>query len=231
LYVTLAAMTWWAYFGLSDDVEPPPREIDRGKASPTLSPETRRHTRVLAVLFGVDSFAGGMVINPVLVAYFVLAWHQPAATTSEILFVVGTVSGVSFLGASWLAERFGLLRTMVFTHLPSNVMLMLVPLMPTFPLAFGMLVARSGLSQMDVPTRQAYTMSLASRRERGTVAATLSGSRSAAQSAGPLPSTALQSAGFLGAPFLIAGALKVVYDLAVWNRFRRVSVPEEDDEG
>ncbi|MCI4330933.1 MAG: hypothetical protein L3K19_03695 [Thermoplasmata archaeon] len=229
LYLTLAGMTWWAYQGMSAHVEP----VERSGASPpgpaTLSPTTRRHTRDLAVLFGVDAFAGGMVINPVLVAYFVLVWHQSAAATGEILFAVGTVSGVSFLAASWLSERFGLLRTMVFTHLPSNVMLALVPFMPTFPLALGMLVARSGLSQMDVPTRQAYTMSLASRRERGTVSATLTGSRGAAQAFGPLPSTALQSAGFVGAPFLLAGSLKVLYDLSVWRRFRQVTVPEEPE--
>jgi MFS family permease len=231
LYIALAAVTWWAYQGISPDVEPTGGEGRAAAGTAPLSPETRGHTRALAVLFGLDAFAGGMVINPVLVAYFVLVWHQSAGTTGELLFVVGTVSGVSFLAASSLAERFGLLPTMVFTHLPSNVMLALVPLMPTFPLAFGMLVARSGLSQMDVPTRQAYTMSLASRRERAAVASTLAGSRGAAQCVGPLPSTALQSAGLFGAPFLIAGSLKVVYDLAVWRRFRRVATPEDDDDG
>jgi MFS family permease len=229
IYVTLAGMTWWAYQGMSADAEPVEDPRGPAPAVPTLSPETRRHTRDLAALFGVDAFAGGMVINPVLVAYFVLVWHQPASTIGEVLFVVGVVSGASFLAASWLAERFGLLRTMVFTHLPSNLMLAAVPFMPTFPLAFGMLVARSGLSQMDVPTRQAYAMTLASRRERSAVASTLAGARGAAQCVGPLPSTVLESAGLAGAPFVIAGSLKVVYDLAVWRRFRRVSLPNEPD--
>lgn len=222
LYIVLAGMTWWAYQGISADVEPA-RTPDGAREKPApLTPETREHTRDLAALFGVDAFAGGMVINPVLVAYFVLAWHEPASTIGEVLFVVGTVSGVSFLAAGWIADRIGLLRTMVFTHLPSNVLLALVPLMPSFALAFGVLVARSGLSQMDVPTRQAYTTNLVRPRERAAVASTLAGSRGAAQCLGPVPSAALQSAGFLGAPFLLAGTIKSAYDLVLWRRFRAV---------
>lgn len=222
IYLGLAVTTLGVYATLSPAVEPPrSAPVDPNSGS---EPRTGRHIRDLAALFSVDAFAGGLVINPILAAYFVLAWGASAATVGEVLFVVGAVSGLSFLLASALARRIGLLRTMVATHLPSNVLLALVPLMPSFGLAFGVLIARSSLSQMDVPTRQAYSMLLVPPSDRAAAAATLAGSRGVAQSLGPFPGSALEGAGFLGAPFLIAGALKSVYDLAIYARFRRVAV-------
>ena len=116
---------------------------------------------------------------------------------------------------------------MVFTHLPSNVLLALVPLMPSFALSLGVLVARSSLSQMDVPTRQAYSMSLVTSRERGAAASVLASSRGFAQSVAPFPASAFTVGGLLAVPFVVAGTLKVVYDLAVYRRFRRVRLPED----
>jgi MFS family permease len=225
VYLALAGMTLFAYAQLSDEVEA--RPAPGAAPARRIAPERRSAVRAMTALFAVDAFAGGMVINPLLASYFVLAWHQSAAAIGEILFVIGIVSGLSFLAASWLAQRFGLLPTMVFTHLPSNLMLIAVPFLPSFPLALGMLVARSGLSQMDVPTRQAYTMELVRDSDRATVAGTLGGARSAAQSAGPFPSLALQSAGLLAAPFVLAGSMKTAYDLLLWTRFRGETLPEE----
>ncbi|HEY6239197.1 MAG TPA: MFS transporter, partial [Thermoplasmata archaeon] len=218
----------FAYSELSEEVEV------RGGLSPStapgIAPERRGVVRTLSVLYGADAFAGGMVINPLIAAYFVLAWGQEAPTIGFVLFVLGVVSGLSFLVASRLARRFGLLRTMVFTHLPSNLLLIAVPFLPTFPLAFGTLVARSALSQMDVPTRQAYVMGIVPDRERTAVSAQLGGARSAGQSVGPFPAIALQSAGYLALPFLVAGTVKTGYDLVLWRRFRQVEgLPEEDD--
>ncbi|MCI4354897.1 MAG: MFS transporter, partial [Thermoplasmata archaeon] len=225
VYLALAGATVFAYSGLTDEVEP--RASTRETPRAAIAPERRSSVRALTALFAVDAFAGGMVINPLLTSYFVLAWSQNAASIGWILFAVGTVSGMSFLVASRLARRFGLLPTMVFTHLPSNLLLILVPLMPTFPLALTVLIARSGLSQMDVPTRQAYTMEMVPDHERATVAGVLAGSRSVAQSAGPFPALALQTGGFLAAPFVIAGSLKTGYDLLVWRRFRDETLPPD----
>ncbi len=225
LYIVLAVATAFAYWTLSPAVEVgAPRE----GPPPALSPESRRYVLDMAALFAVDSFAGGLVINPLIAAFFVFAWGADAAQVGVILSLAGAVAGVSFLAASALARRFGLLNTMVFSHLPSNVLLALVPLMPTFPLALGVLVARSSLSQMDVPTRQAYTMSLVSARERATASGTLAASRGLAQSVGPFPASALEAAGYLAIPFLLAGGLKVAYDLLVYQRFRRIRLPEEE---
>ncbi|MGI0133235.1 MAG: MFS transporter [Thermoplasmata archaeon] len=226
IYLVLALTTWVTYAGLSDAVE----VSERAAASPPppLPAEVRGHVRALALLFGVDAFAGGLVINPVLTAFFVVAWHQGDASIGLILSLAGAVAGTSFLFADPIARRIGLLRTMVVTHLPSNVLLLLVPLMPSFPLALAMLLGRSALSQMDVPTRQSYTMSLVDRRDRPRVAGTLAGARGVAQSAGPFPAVAFDAAGLLAAPFLLGGGLKIVYDLVLYRRFRGVRVPDED---
>jgi MFS family permease len=225
VYLLLAGATWFAYSGLTEEIEPRASRDDTPRAP--IAPERRSSVRALMALFGVDAFAGGMVINPLITAYFVLAWQQDAVAIGWILFVVGAVSGLSFLVASRLAARFGLLPTMVFTHLPSNVLLILVPVMPTFALSLVVLVARAGLSQMDVPTRQAYTMEMVPDRERATVAGVLAGSRSVAQSVGPFPAVALQNAGLLAAPFVFAGTLKIGYDLLLWRRFRDETPPPE----
>jgi predicted MFS family arabinose efflux permease len=132
-----------------------------------------------------------------------------------------------------LARRFGLLNTMVFTHLPSNALLALVAFMPTFPLAGGALLLRQALSQMDVPTRQAYTMELVAPEERTAAASVTSLARSAGTSASPVVSGALLTGPLLalGLPLIIGGALKAVYDLALWSVFRRVVVPAERGKG
>jgi len=227
VYAVLAFATWAAYWGLSPaiDVEP----IPRARSEAPLSPTTRRYVRDLSALFSVDAFAGGLIINPVIAAYFVLVWNQSASGVGFILFLLGTVTALSFLAAPWISARFGLLPTMVFTHLPSNVLLFLVPLMPSFPLALGVLSARSALSQLDVPTRQTYVMTLVANRERARVAGTLGGVRGIAQSVGPFPAAALQAVGYVASPFFLAGGLKLIYDLALWSRFRRVRLPEEPE--
>lgn len=226
IYLTLAAATWVTYAGISKDIDNP--SSGKELAGAPLTAETRSHLTPLAALFAVDSLAGGFVINPLIAAYFVLVWHASDALVGGILFGTGLVAGFSFIAAGWLAGRFGLLRTMVFTHLPSNLLLIVVPFMPTLSLALGVLVARSGLSQMDVPTRQAYTMALVSRRERARIAGTLSGVRAIGQSPAPFLAAAVDSAGLYAVPFVVAGSLKVAYDLALWQRFRRVALPAEE---
>jgi MFS family permease len=178
----------------------------------------------LSALFGVDALAGGLVVQS-LVAYW---FHQRFGIGLDILgpifFGTNLLSALSYLAAARIAKRFGLLNTMVFTHLPSNILLALVPLMPTWELATVMLLLRHMLSQMDVPTRQAYTMALVAPEERAAAAGLTNAVRPAASSLAPLISgIALQSA-LSGLPFIIAGGLKALYDLALYFTFRNVAL-------
>jgi MFS family permease len=147
-----------------------------------------------------------------------------------LFFATNTLSALSFLAAAPLARRFGLLNTMVFTHLPSNCLLAVVPFMPTFPLAAAALLLRQLLSQMDVPTRQAYTMALVAPEERTAAASVTSLARSAGSAASPVVAGALLQGALLtiGLPFVIAGAVKSAYDLSLWRIFRRVRLAEPD---
>jgi MFS family permease len=148
-----------------------------------------------------------------------------------LFFATNLLSALSYLAAAGLASRFGLLNTIVFTHLPSNLLLGLIPFMPSWPLAAAMLLARSALSQMDVPTRQAYTMALVAPEERAAAAGLTNAVRPAAQSLAPaISGLALQSAAN-DLPFVIAGALKAAYDLTLWLVFRRVSLQAEPTSG
>lgn len=182
----------------------------------------------LAALFSVDSLAGGLVAQSLLALYFHLRFGVPLGPLGVLFFAGNTLSALSFLAAVPLARRFGLLNTMVFTHLPSNGLLALVAFMPTFPLAAGVLLLRQLLSQMDVPTRQAYTMALVVPEERTAAASITSLARSAGSAVSPAISGALLQGTLvtLGLPLVIAGATKCVYDLSLWRIFRTVPIEE-----
>ncbi|HEY7124495.1 MAG TPA: MFS transporter [Ktedonobacterales bacterium] len=191
-------------------------------------PRSRSVVLRLAALFSVDALAGGLVVQSLMVLFFHLRYGVPLAPLAALFFGANTLAALSFLAAAPLARRFGLLNTMVFTHLPSNVLLALIPLMPTFPLAAALLLLRQLLSQMDVPTRQAYTMALVAPEERTSAASVTSLARSAGSSTSPVFSgLLLQGAALsLGLPFMLSGALKAAYDLTLWGIFRRVQLPE-----
>jgi hypothetical protein len=162
-----------------------------------------------------------------LVVYWLrLRFGASPEALGALFFGTNMLSALSFLAASRVAERFGLLHTMVFTHLPSNVLLLLVPFMPTFGSAAAMLLARHLLSQMDVPTRQAYTMALVAPEERAAAAGFTVSVRALAQAAAPLFSGATMAAAATPLPFVLAGGLKIVYDLALFFRFRSVQLPD-----
>jgi hypothetical protein len=181
----------------------------------------------LAGLFALDAFAGGFIIQSLLALWFHLRFGADPATLGGIFFGMNLMAAISFLGAAPLARRFGLLNTMVFSHLPSNVILMLVPLMPTLESAVVILLVRYLLSQLDVPTRQSYTMAIVDPAERAAAGGLLHVSRSAAASIAPAFAGATLTNPVLGLPFLLAGGLKIIYDLAIWSVFRRVHPPEE----
>lgn len=191
---------------------------------------SRRIVLELAGLQAVDSLAGGFIVQSLLVYWFHLRFGVGASALGPLFFGTNLFSAVSFLVAARVAGRVGLLNTMVFSHLPSNVLLCLVPLAPSFPLAAALLLARHLLSQMDVPTRQAYTMALVAPDERPAAAGFTTSARGLAQAAAPvITGVALQRAAS-GLPFFLAGGLKIAYDLALYFCFRKVPLPDKETE-
>ncbi len=180
----------------------------------------------LAALFAVDAFAGGFIVQSFLVFWFGRQFGADAELMGLVFFGVGLLQAASSIAAGRLAARIGLLNTMVFTHLPSNVLLALIPLAPTLLLSVVLLLARSALSQMDVPARQAYLAALVDPAERTAAAGYTNAARHLVRPAGPaLASLSMGMAA--GLPFLVAGGLKVVYDLALYATFRRVRLGDE----
>ncbi|MCB1597392.1 MAG: MFS transporter [Gammaproteobacteria bacterium] len=180
----------------------------------------------LSALFAVDAFAGGFVIQSLLAYWFYLRFGISEAVLGSVFFVANLLAGMSALLASRLAARFGLINTMVFTHLPSNILLCLVPFMPTLSWALAVLLVRFTISQMDVPTRQSYTMAVVDPDERSAASGITTIARSLGAALSPALSGALLATS-LHAPFLLAGGLKIIYDLALWRSFRALKPGEE----
>jgi MFS family permease len=179
----------------------------------------------LAGLFSLDAFGGGFVVQAFLAYWFQQRFGVSPSTLGSIFFGANILAGVSALSASWLAKRIGLLATMVATQIPSNVLLMLVPLMPSLPLAIAVLLVRFSISQMDVPTRQAYTMALVAEHERAAAAGVTGIARTVGASLSPIVAGPLYaSAALAGLPFLLAGGMKIGYDLLVWRAFKKVRI-------
>lgn len=207
--------------------------IQTQNAGPRLLPPLHRSRGIvwrLTALFSVDALAGGLVVQSLMVLFFYLRFGVPLTMLSALFFGANLLSALSYLAAVPLARRFGLLNTMVFTHLPSNILLLLVAVAPTFPIAAALLLLRQTLSQMDVPTRQAYTMALVAPEERTAAASVTSLARSVGSSISPVFSGLLLQGSFLvvGLPFILAGTLKAMYDLTLWFIFRHVRLTEED---
>jgi predicted MFS family arabinose efflux permease len=182
----------------------------------------------LSSLFALDAFAGGFVVQSFVAFWFHARFGADEATLGAIFFGANLLAGISALSAGWLARRIGLVNTMVFTHLPSNVLLLLVPLMPTLGSAIAVLLVRFSISQMDVPTRQSYTLAVVEPDERSAAAGVTGIARTVGSSLAPLLAGPLYAVPALaGIPFLVAGGLKIVYDLVLWRGFRRVKPPEE----
>ncbi|HEX7195254.1 MAG TPA: MFS transporter [Candidatus Limnocylindria bacterium] len=187
---------------------------------------SRGVVRRLAALFSLDAFAGGFIVQSFIVFWFGRQFGADAELMGLVFFGVGILQAASSVMAGWLGERIGLLNTMVFSHLPSNVLLALIPLAPSLPVAIGLLLGRSMLSQMDVPARQAYVAALVDPAERTAAAGYTNAARHLVRPAGPaLASASMAMAA--GLPVLVAGGLKVVYDLALYVTFRRVSLADD----
>jgi MFS family permease len=182
----------------------------------------------LSALFALDAFAGGFIVQSLLAYWFHLRFGLDAATLGAILFGANLLAGASALAAARLASRFGLVRTMVFTHLPSNLLLLVVPLVPTAGWAVALLWLRFSISQMDVPTRQSYTMAVVHPEERSAAAGVAGVARTAGASLSPwLAALFLGSPALVNFPFYLAGGLKIAYDLLLYRSFVRLRPPEE----
>jgi MFS family permease len=230
LFVPLAGLGFLLAHRLSPAVEANIVSTPDPKVEGHLVPAglgTSRPTVVrLAGLFAVDSFGGGFVVQSFVAFWLTRRFDATTATVGVVFFAVGLLQAVSFLVASRLGERFGLLSTMVFTHLPSNLLLVALAFAPNLAVAIGLLLARVTLSQMDVPARQAYVMAMVGPSERTAAAAYTNTARYITRPAGPLLAGAASTVA-LGLPFAIAGTIKSGYDLILWAWFRHVPVTEE----
>ncbi len=182
----------------------------------------------LSSLFALDAFAGGLIVQTLLAYWFHVRYGVDVGVIGSIFFGANILAGFSALLAVPMAKKFGLINTMVFTHIPSNILLMLVPLMPNLPLAVTILLLRFSISQMDVPTRQSYTMAVVAADERSAAAGVTAIARSIGTSAAPvLTGFFMGVPALLSLPFYLCGGLKIIYDLLLYREFRAVKPPEE----
>ncbi|HEX6160145.1 MAG TPA: MFS transporter [Thermoanaerobaculia bacterium] len=216
-YATLGAVLAIAFAFLSPRIE----------STTTRSPEHVERSRgvvaKLSALFALDSFAGGLVVQSVVAYWFHQKFGLSPAALGSIFFGANLLAGVSALAAAWMARRIGLLNTMVFTHLPSNVLLILVPFMPTLPLAIAVLLLRFSISQMDVPTRQAFVIAAVHESERTAAAGITGVARTTGAALAPVLAVPLIASLYHSwIPFVAAGALKIAYDLMLLRAGRRM---------
>jgi predicted MFS family arabinose efflux permease len=201
--------------------------VESGAAAGRPLERSRSTVFRLGALFGLDAFAGGFIVATFIAFWFSRRFGASAEQLAAVLFATGILQAASSVLSGRLAGRIGLLNTMVFTHLPSNVCLILVPFMPSLTAAVAMLLVRSTLSQMDVPARQAYVVSMVDPQERTAAAAYTNTARYLARPFGAASAGAVMQRVAIGSPFVLAGALKIVYDLALYATFRRVPLPPE----
>ncbi len=224
LYAALAGSAFALFALLSPQVE-----LARAAGQPMVSGlrRSRKTVFTLSALFGLDSLAGGFVVQSLVAFWFHLRWGAGPELLGPIFLGVGLLQAVSFLVAARVADRIGLINTMVFTHLPSNVLLMAIPLAPSLSAAVVLTLARHALAQMDVPARQSYVVAIVDPEERTAAAGVTNVVRNVAQAVTPVLSGYAMQVVSLGLPFFIGGGLKIVYDLSLYAMFRRIK-PLED---
>ena len=215
LYAAIGGVIWALYRRL-----PLPAAGTAQGAAPTPLGPSRAVVVKLAALFSVDAFAGGLVLNSLVSLWLMQRFGLSLTAAGAFFFWSGLASAASQLAAPWLARRIGLLNTMVFTHIPANLCLIGAALAPSLPVALALLLVRALLSQMDVPTRTAYVMSVVTPAERAAAASFTTVPRSLASAASPVLAGALFASGWLAAPLLLCGVLKIGYDLTLWRACR-----------
>ena len=221
LYGALGLAAFALYQGLSPRLESKPGE------QPAPLGKSKRTVYTLAALFSLDAFGGGFAVQSLLALWLYDRFGLSVTAAGTIFFWTGVLTAFSHLAAARLASRIGLVNTMVFTHLPSNVFLILVPLMPNLPLALTFLFLRFALGSMDVPARTSYVMAVVSPPERPAAASVTAVPRSLAAAISPAFAGYLLTLSTFGWPLIICGALKIAYDLTLLAMFRKVKPPEE----
>jgi MFS family permease len=218
----LGLLTALAYRGL-------PRSLE-GEAQAPVAPlrKSKKTVYLLAALFSLDAFGGGFVVQSMVALWLYQRFDLSMVTAGTIFFWTGLLTALSYLIAVRIADRFGLVNTMVFTHLPANLCLVAIPFVPDLGWVIALLFVRSALSQMDVPTRSSYVMAVVSPEERAAAASITSVPRSLASAIGPLLSGVLLGFSTFGWPLLVAGGVKIVYDVMLLVMFRKVRPPEEE---
>jgi predicted MFS family arabinose efflux permease len=225
-YAALGLALGVMFTRLSPSVEAP--RASQTPASPLGLHRSRNVVIRLAALFSLDAFAGGFVIQSIVAYWFHVRFGVEPGMLGGIFFGANILAGISALSAARIAARIGLINTMVFTHIPSNILLLLVPLMPSLPLAIAVLLLRFSISQMDVPTRQSYTMAVVSPDERSAAAGVTGIARTTGAALSPtFAGMLLANPVLFSLPFFIAGGLKIIYDLALYRSFRAHKPPEE----
>jgi MFS family permease len=228
IYSIIGLAVLGIYYLISNKVEVQTNSMRHKPLRETLSPKSKQIVGKLSSLFALDSFAGGFVIQSIVSLWFFTKFGVDLTTLSYIFSIAGVLTAFSYLAAAKIADRIGLINTMVFTHIPSNILIILVAFAPTFPLAVALYLARMALSQMDVPTRQSYLVSVVKENERTAAAGITNISRNITQSISPsIAGYILQSLSILSAPFVLGGALKIVYDVALYFNFKSIKPPEE----
>jgi len=226
LYTLLGLFVIIIYIMLSRDIEV--KQEAKRTIKQTLSPRSKQIVAKLSTLFAVDSFAGGFVIQSVISLWFFTRFGADLAAISYIFSAANVITALSYIAAAKIADRIGLVNTMVFTHLPSNILLILVAFAPSLQIAVILYLIRMTMSQMDVPTRQSYIVAIVSEDERTAASGLTNVSRNIAQTISPsLFGYIFQSSLSLAAPFVLGGVIKIIYDLALYFNFRNIKPKDE----
>jgi MFS family permease len=232
LYSLLGVIMMGIYFLLSTRIEigegEKKNKVSTSQLMPTsLSPQSKNIVIKLSGLFAVDSFAGGFVIQSIVSFWFFTRFGADLTTLSYIFSIAGVLTAFSFIAAAKIADKIGLINTMVFTHIPANIIIILLAFAPTLPIAIALYLVRMTLSQMDVPTRQSYIVAVVSEQERTTAAGITNISRNITQAISPSLTGIIIYTFTLSAPFIIGGMLKIAYDIALYGNFRKIKPSEE----
>jgi len=223
-YLASGLLGAYLYSRLSIRVE---RDKTVSPSISVLSEASKPIVRKLSALFALDSFGGGFIGISILSYYFYERYSLQLGSLGLLFAGTQIITAISFLAAEWIARQIGLIKTMVYTHIPSNLLLAAIPFVASAPIAVGLLLSRQSLSQMDVPTRQSYLMSVIPETDRTPAAGFTNVSRSVAQTFSPSLAGYAIATLWLGAPFVIAGGLKLAYDLSLYKIFHRLKPPQE----
>lgn len=227
IYAACAVIVLAIYLVLSKNIEIKHSIPQSGLSIKHISPKSRGIIAKMSALFAVDSFGGGFVIQSIVSFWFYTKFGADLSSLSYIFAIAGVLTAISYMASTKIASKIGLVNTMVFTHIPSNVLLIFLAFAPTFSIAISLFFARMSLSQMDVPTRQSYIMGVVSENERMSAAVFTNTSRNVSQAISPSLSGIIISTLSLSAPFVVGGVLKIIYDVGIFFSFRKIKPPEE----